>query len=550
MTTKNKMAKFISSILIIVILVPAVLFSQSKPVQAYALPVVEVAGTGLWTKITSIFSATTSSSTAVNTGLHFKDIAQEALKEIARTFAKRLLAQMTQDTVKWINSGFHGNPLFLQNPESFFKDIAKSEIKTLTSMVGYDPNKFPFGKQFILNTVDSYKRTFEQNAQYSLSAVINDPALLNNYQNNFNTGGWNGFLINTQYPQNNYLGFQMLATEQLARKLQGTTQNAAQKVQTTLSQGMGFLSPKVCPTTINPAYNNGTNEFLRPQWDDAAYEASHPYEPGDSQASLRWSEAKDAAKAAWNKANTCLKADGTSGLVATTPGSVVGNQIMTAVSSSFRKTELGAAVGGSISAILDTLLNKFFDKVTGGLTGSSLNTDNTSSSTDTRPGTCSVGGTDSTPMPSLKTKNDCISLGGTWTLTTSIITPPPIGTCTLADGGASKTTKTDCDAVEGIWDPTPTTPPVIGACTTDGGTTNTTQNSCDLVGGIWDPTPLPPPPVESGTCNSSSGIPLPSITTEIECDNASGIWTANPPVTTEPISIPAPTPVGSPTSLY
>jgi len=524
----NTIQKLISVLLIIAIIAPAVLLSKPKQANATGWPVVDIVH-----NITSIFNGVTQTGTlatsAVNTGLHIKDIVLEVLKEVARTFAKRLLAQMTQDTVKWINSGFHGNPLFLQNPDSFFKDIAKSEIKTLVNLFGYDPNKFPFGEQFALNTINSYKRTLEQNAQYSLSTVINDPALLRNYQNNFNTGGWNGFLINTQYPQNNYLGFQMLATDQLARRLQGTTQNAAQKVQTTLQQGMGFLSPKICST--NPAYNNGKNEFLQPQWDEAAYEASHPYTGSTAADSLAWSNAKDTAQADWTKKNTCLKADGTSGLVATTPGSVVGNQIMTAMGSSFRKTELGAAVGGSISAILDALLNKFFDSVAGGLTGSGTKSAfDTASSTDTRPGTCSIGGTNGTPMPSLKTKDDCVSLGGTWTLTTSTTTPPPIGTCTLADGGTSKTTEADCDVIEGTWT---TTPPStdLGACTVSGETTNTTQNACDLVGGAWDPTPLPPPPVESGTCNGSSGMPLPSITTEIECDNASGTWTPNPPAT-------------------
>ncbi len=84
------------------------------------------------------------------------------------------------------------------------------------SEFGYDPNRFPFGADFALNTINSYKSQLATNAQYTLSKAISDPVLLNNYRTNFNVGGWNGFLINTQYPQNNYIGFQLIATQELA----------------------------------------------------------------------------------------------------------------------------------------------------------------------------------------------------------------------------------------------------------------------------------------------------------------------------------------------
>jgi len=36
---------------------------------------------------------------------------------------------------------------------------------------------------------------------YFGAKVINDPDLLLGYQNDFNVGGWNGFLVTRQYPQ-------------------------------------------------------------------------------------------------------------------------------------------------------------------------------------------------------------------------------------------------------------------------------------------------------------------------------------------------------------
>jgi len=64
---------------------------------------------------------------------------------------------MTKSVTNWINSGFHGAPLFLENPGSFFQDIGKYEIKNLVDEFGYDPNRFPFGQAFALNTINAYK---------------------------------------------------------------------------------------------------------------------------------------------------------------------------------------------------------------------------------------------------------------------------------------------------------------------------------------------------------------------------------------------------------
>ena len=108
-------------------------------------------------------------------------------------------------------------------------------------MFAYDRLKYPFGKDFAKNIINTYQRKLADNASYSLSNAIRDPVYLDQYRNNFNVGGWNGFLVNTQYPQNNYIGFQMIATQELARRVQGTSQSAAKKTQT--SEPISPLEP-------------------------------------------------------------------------------------------------------------------------------------------------------------------------------------------------------------------------------------------------------------------------------------------------------------------
>ncbi|MEK7539171.1 MAG: hypothetical protein AAB595_00810 [Patescibacteria group bacterium] len=366
----NKTIKFISALLIVLIVLPSVLLSIPERARAQ-LPVTDVANTnvstinsiGNW--ISKAFHAIGVPSTVVNTSLHLKDFANFLLRQILMTIAKSVLARITQATINWINSDFHGSPLFIENPESFFRDIAKSEIRRLVDMIGYDTFRFPFGPQTALNVISSYKSQLAYNAQYSLSKVINDPRLLVRFRNDFNYGGWNGFLINTQYPQNNYLGFNMIIQQNLASRLEGTLMAPAQKIQSLLQQSMGFLSPQICPS--NPNYNNGINEFLKPsfKFNDKTWDAANPQpavtdDKGIDAYNNKYNADKEAARAAWSNPtgpNVCP-----GGLVSTTPGTVVGNQIMDALGSNLRQTELGAALGNSLSAIFDALINNFLNK--------------------------------------------------------------------------------------------------------------------------------------------------------------------------------------------
>jgi hypothetical protein len=377
MTEKNNPKKFIAALLIILLIAPAVLLSRPKPAQA-TVPTWDYIN-GIILGLTGISTGTGTAANVAHVALAVRTYALQVLKQVAMAVAKRALQEMTKSTVNWINSGFHGTPLFLENPDSFFKDIAKNEVKTLVNQFGYDPRRFPFGKQFALNAINSYKSTLDNNAAYSLSTVINDPAFLYNYQNNFATGGWNGFLINTQYPQNNYLGFNMIANQELAKQIAGVNQAPAQKAQNLLQQGMGFLSPQVCPKEINPNYPIATNPYNPPSFDTAAYEKAHPFNPPDfpecatdpegaaCQQSLSTSlalyEAKESgAKTAFDFSNSCTKPDGTSGLINTTPGAVAADQVMTALKIPANSTLQAMGLGNDLSAIFNALLNHFLDK--------------------------------------------------------------------------------------------------------------------------------------------------------------------------------------------
>ena len=356
--------KILYSLIILFVIFSFFFFARPKQTEAFWWSTV---ATDVNTGVTAGATTTDAGSTVLNTSISIKNLAKDVLKEIAKSLARRALAEMTKSTVNWINSGFHGAPLFLERPDSFFKDIAKSEIKNYVDTFGYNRLRFPFGRQAALNAISSYKSQLETNTQYTLSKVISDENFLQNYRNDFNVGGWNGFLVNTQYPQNNPMGFRLLASEELARRVNGTIQKPAEKIKTALDQGMGFLSPKNCPS--NPSYNNLKNEFKQPQWNEAEYRKNNKYDPpyggeleGRTQEEIdeidAYNEQWDAdmwwAKEDWKEQNDCP-----GGLVATTPGSVVASSINKALSGPQDLAIGGVNYGNSLSAIFDALLNKF-----------------------------------------------------------------------------------------------------------------------------------------------------------------------------------------------
>lgn len=434
MIAKNKITqKFISSILIILILAPSVffLFKGEKAEALGEVPTNSIQANAFLKIITK--EDTTTSITTV------KSWVQKTLELALKIAAKQILARITQETINWINRDFHGSPLFLENPSAFFKDIAKSEIKTLVNMIGYDTFRFPFGKQTALNIIASYRSQLATNAQYTLSKVINDPDLLRKYRNDFNYGGWNGFLINTQYPQNNYLGFNMIIEQNLASRLEGTLQAPAQRVQSLLQQGMGFLSPQTCPS--NPNYNNGKNEFVKPSFKPSK---APPNESEEDYYSRIRRETES-----WNDPhgeNVCP-----GGLVNTTPGSVAANQIMTALNIPTQSKILDGAIGNSIAAILDALINKIVDKGLNALSsgisgGSSSSEDNWSYEGVTLGGGTTIGGGGATTISGLNVPSAVSVRAGETTTTTlsggrgpytATISNPALATVLVSCSGSS-----------------------------------------------------------------------------------------------------------------
>ncbi len=218
----NKIQKFISGLIVISMLMPAILlFSAPKKTEA-AGPVIDF--------ITELFTGSSAASNGTQLAVTWKNVAQAILKQIIMTITNRILAGMTQATVNWINSGFHGSPLFLTNPQSFFQNIGLNQISDFVDLTGFDQLKFPFGRTYLQSLINIVGMKFQNNAQYSLSKVINNPYDIKKIRTNFNLGGWSSFMLTTQYTQNNAIGYNFMASDYILNGLQGVNNSAANDV--------------------------------------------------------------------------------------------------------------------------------------------------------------------------------------------------------------------------------------------------------------------------------------------------------------------------------
>ena len=203
----------------------------------------------------------------------FMTIKEEVLDPLAWALAKQLIQSVTADTVDWINSGFKGNPAFLNNPTSFFLDAADQATGEFISNHGALSNlcspfsldiRLSLGLQMAYNSGMSgeharYICTLSsiidaaQNSSVSGSVSFNGTTVaggsasangnVNSFINgNFSQGGWPAFIAMTTAPQNNFSGAYLMAESDLNAQI--STNQA--KVNADLTAGAGFLSYTKC----------------------------------------------------------------------------------------------------------------------------------------------------------------------------------------------------------------------------------------------------------------------------------------------------------------
>ncbi len=451
----QRLNKWISAFAIVLIMVPSFAFLSPKQADAFGyggsaggnlqiggVGSVLLSCSGLGDKIGSFFSKLTSklNSDSVTVNDTEANHRENCLKAVAQYLSKVALAKMTNETVNWINTGFKGSPLFVQSWTTFSKSIRDAEIEDFTNSIAFDAHLYPFGRSTAISLIaQNAQNYFATNAQYTLDNYIaaNNPGKTSiDFSTDFSAGGWNSFLYATQLPQNNPIGFSMIATDELATHIAGTAASKAEVIKDQLFQGNGFLSLQEC---VDPgplpkdadAKVRAAEDRLHELQGAAEGEGGNPnplwyydlYDPngntGDvlSTQSFSTLSACTAGIAAWQAANpgnsyisdSCYQKDisghATGGYnpsgVATgydaqikqqqdiiaantcknyetrTPGQVISNQLTSALNIKRDSLISSTDINNSLSAVFDALMNQLVTKGLTSLTNVAPNIDRT-----------------------------------------------------------------------------------------------------------------------------------------------------------------------------
>lgn len=273
-----------------------------------------------------------------------KRVREQCLNGVAYTLAKRQLAKITNDTLNWVNTGLDGDPLFVRDQVSYLQNVADQKLIEFLKPVSSSANStiYPYGRSFARGALQNRSTTFEQRSVNTLSRFLPNNAEPSDWSNDFSQGGWNAWLAFTQNPANNPLGYQLIATEELAKRQREAEEAALNEISN------GFLPEKQCVEWSNDSITSVTDddgttieinndeldelheEFLRDQGiSTIGTDFEKPY-------CLRWETI--------------------------TPGSVIENQVNTTLTSSIRQLELADSINESLGVLFQSLLTKLMDK--------------------------------------------------------------------------------------------------------------------------------------------------------------------------------------------
>lgn len=141
-------------------------------------------------------------------------------------------------TVQWINSGFKGNPVFVENPERFFMDIADIEAGNFLNELSGGYLCSPLRAPVRINLARYYNGSISPYSQRARCTFTGISGSLEQFMSG-QSFSWQDWLSYTE-PQNNPYGATILGQMELDQRIA----NAVKTESTLLEWGRGFLSPR------------------------------------------------------------------------------------------------------------------------------------------------------------------------------------------------------------------------------------------------------------------------------------------------------------------
>lgn len=164
-----------------------------------------------------------------------QDTKEFTLDCVARAIAQAVIQGMTQSLVGWINNGFQGAPLFLDDPLAFFASIEDDVTGALIEELGLGDLCSISGPQIRLALeLSGTRRTFNQRYHCSLREAVGN---ISGIFNDFSHASLDDFVDVYVYEQNNPFDLYLAAKEERDRRI-GLQKNTYSDL---LNWGDGFL---------------------------------------------------------------------------------------------------------------------------------------------------------------------------------------------------------------------------------------------------------------------------------------------------------------------
>ena len=176
-----------------------------------------------------------------------------------------MIIYIADSTIQWINTGFEGNPAFLNNPNQFFEDLANQEKVAFLQGLAYGVNSSVCGvfKNSVVSAILSrygknqqnmygqqgyqnggYNSGYGQNGAISACPFDQTPGKLNAFMTGgFNQGGgWDTWFQVSQNPMSNPYDTYFLANDRMNQQVEAVQLSQNRE----LTWNNGYLSFRKC----------------------------------------------------------------------------------------------------------------------------------------------------------------------------------------------------------------------------------------------------------------------------------------------------------------
>jgi hypothetical protein len=177
------------------------------------------------------------------TGVQVGAETQLSADGIALKIGKSIISTFTTSIVQWINSGFNGSPMFIEDPAKFFTGMADRVAGNFIEGTDLGFLCQPFKLDVLLALNLNYSYSFRDRIGCTITDIINNTeGAIDGVAADLKYLSAGNWLRMTQNPQNNIYGSHFMATIELESVLAFERESK----QNELNQGGGFLSSRDC----------------------------------------------------------------------------------------------------------------------------------------------------------------------------------------------------------------------------------------------------------------------------------------------------------------